>query len=574
MRKIEKSHQALWLTSLLLIPAVLLADNAACAETSDSSDLLLNLFVEKGYVSKSEAEKVKVEAEKRQAQLEQYKAQAESLRIETEALKAELAELKTHGNLNFNPTNSISEASKWKVSNGVKNLELFGDVRLRYESREVKDAQNGKIGVDRERYCVRLGLRGDLLDNFNFGFRLESSSNPRSPWNTFGASSSGVPYQGPFGKSTAGINIGQAYIGWHLDDWADITLGKMPNPLYTTPMVWDNDLSPEGISEKFKYTVGEADFFATFGQFINEDTNPTKASGGYFGLANSGNYYSGNGTPPFLLAFQGGVNYRVTKKVSFKLAPVIYYYAGQGVDTTQPISGSSGLYAPGFGNTYIGQGAVSGEAAGASGYPVGDFNGFSANQTGINDLLVLEVPLEVNFKLDRFHLRFFGDYAYNFEGAQRATAAYNAISAINTALPQNYPIQPIASAQTQDVKAYQFGFGIGSTNLIYGPMQGLVYGNSSKKHAWEFRTYWQHIEQYALDPNLIDSDLFEGRENMEGVYAAFAYGLSDNVIATVRYGYAKRINEKLGTGGSNQDIPQMNPINSYSLLQVDLGVKF
>ena len=61
---------------------------------------------------------------------------------------------------------------------------------------------------------------------------------------------------------------------------------------------------------------------------------------------------------------------------------------------------------------------------------------------------------------------------------------------------------------------------------------------------------------------------------MEGIYAAIAYGLSDNMIATVRYGYANRINDKLGTGGANQDIPQFNPIEHYNLLQLDLTFRF
>ncbi len=103
---------------------------------------------------------------------------------------------------------------------------------------------------------------------------------------------------------------------------------------------------------------------------------------------------------------------------------------------------------------------------------------------------------------------------------------------------------------------------------------GLVYGTNSRKHGWEFRTYWQHVEQYALDPNLIDSDYFEGAENLQGVYAAIAYGFTDNLIGTFRYGYASRINNKLGTGGSDQDIPQMNPINQYQVLQFDLSCQF
>jgi hypothetical protein len=101
-----------------------------------------------------------------------------------------------------------------------------------------------------------------------------------------------------------------------------------------------------------------------------------------------------------------------------------------------------------------------------------------------------------------------------------------------------------------------------------------VYGSFSKKHAWEARAYWQHVEQYALDVNLLDSDFFEGRGNLEGVYVAFAYGISDAILGTVRYGYANRIRNDLGTGGNNLDIPGINPIKNYNLLQLDLGCRF
>jgi hypothetical protein len=517
--------------------ALFAATGARGAENADtSSDHLLNLFIQKGYVSKEEADKVKAEDD-------------------------------------FDRTNSLAASlppSKWIISKAMKSVELFGDIRLRYEDREAKDPTGGKIALDRMRYAVRFGLRGDVFDDFYYGLRFETSSNPRSSWVTFGTSSSGAPYQGPFGKSTATLGIGQVYLGWRQDHWLDITLGKMPNPLYTTPMVWSSSINPEGAAETLKYTVGQADLFATFGQFIYEDTNPNQTSSGYFGLG-SGNLYGGNGTIPLMLAFQAGGNYHVSKKVSIKVAPVIYLYTGVGADTAQ----STSLVTPGFSDTFIGQGTTGGPS-GFSGYPFGYYDGYSANQTGINDLMVLEVPLEVNVKLSHFNLRFFGDYAYNLDGSTRAKAAYNAISGLNKGNTElsGYPIQPISSPQTQDVTAYQVGFGIGSTNLVYGPMQGLVYGSSSAKHAWEFRSYWQHVEQYSLDPNLPDTDFFEGSENLEGVYAALSYSPFANVIATVRYGYASRINNKLGTGGSGQDIPQMNPINTFSIFQLDLGLKF
>jgi len=499
---------------------------------------LLDLFVKKGFVTQEEANQVKAEAEAEQTN--------------SHAL-------------------SQNDLSKWKISDGVERIELFGDIRLRYEQRKATDPQNGTIVLDRERYAVRFGIRGTLSDDFYYGLRIETGSNPRSSWVTAGTSTTGVPYQGPYGKSTATLNVGQAYLGWKQGTWLNLTLGKMPNPIYTTPMVWSSSLNPEGAAEQFKYTVGEADLFATFGQFVYEDTSPNSSPSGYFGVGNQG--YPGGGQPIFLLTFQGGVKYHLTKEVSLTVAPVLYYYSGRGAEVNSSFSSVT----PGFSGVYVGQGAKNATGAASwSGYPSGAYDGFNANQTAINDLLILEIPVQLKFNVGQLAAQFFGDFAYNFEGQSRANAAYQAADSPAAGFPVNtYPgVQPIASSQTSQVKAYQFGFGIGSSNIVYTPMQGLVFGNTSARHAWEFRTYWQHVEQYSLDPNLLDTDFFEGVENLQGIYTAFAYGFSANVIGTVRYGYASRINDQLGTGGSGQDIPQMNPINNFNIFQVDMTVRF
>ena len=503
-----------------------LALNVFNGLSQDSRDPLLDLMIEKGMLTQEEARKVRMEAD--------------ALRTNAPAMPSD---------------------SKWKINHAFKSIELYGDVRLRYENRQVSAPDDSRIELNRERAALRVGLRGDIFDDWYYGFRLDTSANPRSPWVTFGTSSSGVPYQGPFGKSTDGLNVGQIYIGWHPTGWLDLTVGKMSNPLYTTAMVWDSDITPEGAAERFKYTIGRADFFATFGQFLYQDANPTHTAPGLFNLGFD------NACPAFLLAWQGGVEYHLTDKLSLKIAPVLYNYAGQGVNGNAPGS----TLTPDFTGTFVGQGSTNslvGNTQGWSGYPDGYYDGFTANQTGINDLLVLEIPWEVNLKLDKLNLRLFGDYAQNLEGSERAQAAYVASRSAFQPLGGG-GIAPIPSPQTADTKAYQVGFAIGNRDSL-----GLVYGLTCKKHAWEARLYWQHIEQYALDPNLLDSDFFEGRGNLEGIYSALAYGVTDNVITTFRYGYASRINDKLGTGGSNQDIPQMNPIQQYHLLQLDVTVKF
>ncbi len=498
--------------------------NLCAAPTEAELDQFLDLFIRKGFVTQQEVDKV----------------------------KAESASMRTNNGKLY------IEESKWKIGDAIKNVELFGDIRLRFEDRSVHDPAGGKIDLQRLRYAARVGLRGELFDDFYYGLRVDTAANPRSPWVSFGTSSSGAPYQGPFGKSTAGINIGQIYLGWRPASWVEIAAGRIPQPLYTTTMVWDGDLNPEGLAEKFKYTVGEADFFATFGQFLYEDTNPTETSSGYFNFAHT------HSSLPFLLAWQVGVDYHLTKNLSLKIAPVLYNYTGHGVNNT---SGSSAT--PDFSGTFVGQGTtngVSGIHASYSSFPNGAFDGFVANQTGINDLLVLEIPWELNLKLEKTNFRLFGDYAKNLHGADRANAAYAAQS---QPLLLDVGLDPIRSPQTHDTTAYQIGLAVGSANKL-----GLATGATAGKHAWELRTYWQHTEQYALDPNLIDSDFFEGRGNLEGVYTALAYGFTANTIGTIRYGYASRINKQLGTGGSNQDIPQMNPIDRYNLLQIDLAFKF
>ena len=124
---------------------------SSTAFSADSSDILLDLFVKKGFVTEEEAKRVKTEAE--------------ALRVAGET----------------NELPKIPE-SKWRLSNAIKNIEIFGDLRLRYEQREAKTPDGGKLELDRGRYAARIGLRGEAFDDFYYGFRLDTASNPRSPY--------------------------------------------------------------------------------------------------------------------------------------------------------------------------------------------------------------------------------------------------------------------------------------------------------------------------------------------------------------------------------------------------------
>ena len=107
---------------------------------------------------------------------------------------------------------------------------------MRYEVRNGKTGPPDTINPpgdtfqsNRVRYRLRIGLRGTLVDDWFFGIRLETSTNPRSTNVTFGDDTDAGP--GPFAKNSDSINVGQAYFGYK--GIRDLTLmtGKMPNPV-------------------------------------------------------------------------------------------------------------------------------------------------------------------------------------------------------------------------------------------------------------------------------------------------------------------------------------------------------
>src|SRR5438045_4146310 len=162
-----------------------------------------------------------------------------------------------------------SSEDKWKLSSSITEMELYGDIRFRYQynggrtdDTPVAEPGAGVAGThdwqerERERYRLRLGLRGTLLDDWFFGLRLETSASARSTNVTFGDDTSpdSAGGGGPFAKGSDTLYVGQAYGGYKGFPGFTFTAGRMPNPLLSTRMVWDPDINPEGLAEQWKHT--------------------------------------------------------------------------------------------------------------------------------------------------------------------------------------------------------------------------------------------------------------------------------------------------------------------------------
>jgi hypothetical protein len=456
-----------------------------------------------------------------------------------------------------------SAADKWKLSTSITEMELYGDLKLRYDYRGGETKDRGPVaspgaGVagtndwqerERERYRLRLGLRGTLLDDWFFGVRLETSNNARGGNVTFGddTASSTPGGGGPFEKNSDVIYVGQAYAGYKGFPGFTFTGGRMPNPMVNTRLVWDPDISPEGLAEQWKRTFvfgaepapapsyskdsskdGKAvvaskppepflklDLFANFAQFVYDDANPENPLGARATTSANGSSQLVPNHDAFLLGWQVGARFNFPHNFYFQLAPTLYNYTGNGDTFNVHYQG---------GSPYL-----------------TNADSLAQNQTGINSLLVFDMPVEFGWKAWGIPMRMFGDFATNFEADERADAAGQ-------------------SGQGSQRYAYQIGLGIGQLK---------------KKHDWQISVWYQNIQQFALDPNLIDDDIFNAQENMHGIAVQAAYNLTAAVNLQLTYGHGWWYNHNLGTGGNVGSLTiATNPTAQYNGLWADLNINF
>lgn len=78
----------------------------------------------------------------------------------------------------------------------------------------------------------------------------------------------------------------------------------------------------------------------------------------------------------------------------------------------------------------------------------------------------------------------------------------------------------------------------------------------------------------ASSPRLYSRSWDRQGNNERALCPTLRIQLTSDIIGTVRYGHADRINSSLGTEGNNVDPPQINPIKNYNILQLDLNWRF
>ena len=142
-----------------------------------------------------------------------------------------------------------------------------GDARMRYDIMAPHNANVNDVVQAR----VRLNITGAVAEGkVKWGVGIATGTG--SPI------SRNVTLSGGDLNGNLGLMLDKAYVAFTPNDRFNLTLGKMPNPFWASDMIYDPDLTPEGVSMGYKlYEGSEKDLF----------TN-VKSTTSYFGVRNAG----------------------------------------------------------------------------------------------------------------------------------------------------------------------------------------------------------------------------------------------------------------------------------------------
>lgn len=151
-------------------------------------------------------------------------------------------------------TIEIKKKEKKLLPDWTKNIKISGDLRLRYEglyNREQRQQDGSTTDLPtRDRYRIRARLFADakITDEISTHFMVCTNQD-----DNLEATTTNQSFTDDF--SDKGIYLHRAYATYK-PQWlegAELTAGKFKNTFLHTDIMWDPDVNPEGIYERFQY---------------------------------------------------------------------------------------------------------------------------------------------------------------------------------------------------------------------------------------------------------------------------------------------------------------------------------
>lgn len=374
------------------------------------------------------------------------------------------------------------------VPEWVDRLKWEGDIRLRYQGDFFAESNApattfGVIGQQianttedrhRERLRLRLGLNANVTSGVDAGVRITTGNtlDPVSTNQTLGTT--GNKYS---------IVLDRAFVRLTPWDWISASGGRIPNPFFSSDLVWDEDLNFDGIAvslHPWARDVRSLKPFLTAGAFPLQEIEESAAV---------------KAKDKWLFGAQGGVEWTPNERTRIKLGAAYYDYRN-----------ISGIRNPLLGDTLYNRTAPDFRQKGNSlfnidndGNPLTNLYALAADYKIANFTLVTDFA-----QFEPYHLIGTFDFARNIGYDEAKVRARTG--------------QTIAP----EIDAYQ-------ARLTFG--HPVV----SERNHWQAFVGYRRVERDAVLDAFTDSDFHLGGTNNKGFMVGGQYGLGKNTWLSARW---------------------------------------
>jgi Putative porin len=524
--------------ALALTGLVALTASAAFAD----DQALIDALVRKGILSQKDAEQVESEVSKNPSLVAPPSSPLK--------LAPWIKELKLGGNLLLRYQWDEEQAQEPSSAPGIPTP--TPSPSLRNPTPTLTASPNGRNHVaTRSRWRFKLFLNADVKFDAGFFGRFSLTTTNFSDTNF-------QTYTGGFQNYS--IYIREAFLGWNGYPGLTVIAGKQDLPFYATTLFWDQiKMFPQGLVERI-------DFDQLFGwnsggepvSYRKDGKAPPSAPAKHYGafeLAliagqfifydnNEYNFDSDLKNDSYFFEEQLLARYK-TDWFSITLAPSLFIAnaAGYGHDTVA--NGPAGNFSS------VNTGGFTAPAKSTS------FLQFLDGTGEERDLFVVQAPGDITVKVGKIPVKFYWDFAYNFDGGKRFSllgtagqrmttgtlfngTSLNAGSLVITQRdgtnPTTFPFAGLYSEVVTD----SHGNVIAYKNLAQPSdkdkmawLLGLQVGDNKKAGDLSAYVDYRQIGIAAVDPNLSFDDAMIGRLNFRGFGFGIAYNVTDFLILGV-----------------------------------------
>jgi hypothetical protein len=368
---------------------------------------------------------------------------------------------------------------------------------------------------ERSRLRARIGILGRVSEEWGAGIRLATGS-------TTDRVSTNQSLGQDFNKYN--LLVDRAFIKYDPVEWLSVTGGRIPNPWFSTDLVWDEDLNFEGVAATFKPSFGNGAIkpFLTVGAFpLKEENQP----------ASQGRWMQG---------VQGGAQWDFSSNTRFKFGVAWYgfrNFEGQVESTTAlagaplvPNTANYGQYEYGRNLRQKGNSLFITNALGDTGNTA--YWGLASRFRPLNVTASLDLA-----QFDPVHLVMTADWVKN-TAFDRGEILTRTQGRINLTDGKNY--------------GYHYKLTLGMPKI-------------EKARDWQISAAYRFLGSDAVVDAFTDSDFGGGGTNMKGYTLGVQYGLDSNASIGLRLLSADSI-----------DSFTMNPAHRFSVdvIQADVNVRF